>query len=417
MEDYHQEELSLFVSPPADTSLQSREWITYRPVNQVTIASSLEFNIPGQTSTYLDLKRSVLNLKLQIVKENGSVVDPSEVVGPINLPLHTIFSQVDVSLQQTPLSHTGINYPYKAYIDTVLQSNEAMQANLLGSQLFYKDTGNLDDNDGKTGTNGGLFKRYSLTKGSKIVEMEGPLHIDLFQQSKLLINGVSVGIKLHPTRDTFSIITDSITPDYRVKIVDAYFKLCIQRLTSSVLIAHEKLIQDTPAAYPYLRTEIKTTAIATGQFSYSADDIFQSLVPSKLIVGLVPSASFNGDYTKNPFNFKHYDCSFVGLYVDGQSLPSQPMQPNYAADQYMECYRTLALYRNDLNISKQDYKKGYCMYVLDIDPYYAFNTKRKGHCRLELKFAKALPESVILIMYATFPEVLSIDKSRAVYVK
>ncbi|XP_060572999.1 uncharacterized protein F54H12.2-like [Ruditapes philippinarum] len=417
MEDFHQEELSLFVTPPADTSLQSREWITYRPVNQVTNASALEFNIPGHTSAYLDLKRSVLNLKLQIVKGDGSAVDPDEVVGPTNLPLHTVFSQVDVSLQQTPLSHTGINYPYKAYIDTILQSNENMQINLLTSQLFYKDTGDVGTIDGKTGSNGGLFFRYTLTKGSKIVEMEGPLHIDLFQQSKLLINGVSVGIKLHPTRDSFRLITDTVNPEYRVKIVDAYFKLCIQRLASSVLIAHEKLIQDTPAVYPYLRTEIKTTAIASGQFSYSADDIFQGLVPSKLIVGLVPSAAFNGDYAQNPFNFKHYNCSFVGLYVDGQSLPSQPMQPNYTADQYVECYRSLALYRSDLNISKQDYKKGYCLYALDIDPYYSFNTKRRGHCRLELKFAEALPESVTLIMYATFPEVLNIDKARAVYVK
>ncbi|XP_060559446.1 uncharacterized protein F54H12.2-like [Ruditapes philippinarum] len=247
--------------------------------------------------------------------------------------------------------------------------------------------------------------------------MEGPLHIDLFQQSKLLINGVSVGIKLHPNRDPFRLITDVINPDYRVKIVDAYFRLCIQRLSSSVLIAQEKLIQEKLAIYPYLRTEIKTTAIASGQFSYSADDIFQGLVPSKLIVGLVPSAAFNGDYTQNPFNFKHYNCSFVGLYVDGQSLPSQPMQPNYAADQYVECYRTLALYRSDFNISKEDYKKGFCVYALNIDPHYSFNTRRKGHCRLELKFSEALPESGTLIMYATFPDVLNIDKAKAVYVK
>jgi hypothetical protein len=57
MMDYHQEELSLLVTPPADTSIQSREWITYRPVNQVTNSSSLEFNIPSQSSAYLDFKK------------------------------------------------------------------------------------------------------------------------------------------------------------------------------------------------------------------------------------------------------------------------------------------------------------------------------------------------------------------------
>jgi hypothetical protein len=114
----------------------------------------------------LDLKRSVLNLKLQIVKGKGSAVDPDKVEGPINLPLHTVFSHVNVSLQQTPLSHTEINYPYKAYIDTILQSNENTEKNLLAGQLYYKDTGNVGTNDGKTGYINGLFFRYSLTKGS-----------------------------------------------------------------------------------------------------------------------------------------------------------------------------------------------------------------------------------------------------------
>ncbi|XP_053402841.1 uncharacterized protein F54H12.2-like [Mercenaria mercenaria] len=244
--------------------------------------------------------------------------------------------------------------------------------------------------------------------------MEGPLHNDLFQQPKLLINGVSVGIKLHRSRDAFALITDTISPSYRAKIVDAYFRLCIQWLNSDILVAHDKLSQETPAIYPYLRTEIKTTSIAAGQFSYSADDIFQGLIPSKLIVGLVPSAAFNGDYAHNPFNFKHYNCSSTGLYVDGQSLPSQP---NYSADQCTECYRTLTLFRNDINISNKDYKKGYCLYGLYVDPYYSFNTKRKGHCRLELKFAENLPGSVTLIMHATFPEVLNINSARGVYFK
>ena len=83
----------------------------------------------------------------------------------------------------------------------------------------------------------------------------------------------------------------------------------------------------------------------------------------------------------------------------------------------MDCYRTLTQFRKDINLSTDDYKKGYCLYVLDIDPFYTFNTKRRGHCRLELKFAVALPESVTLIMYASFPEILNIDEARAVYVK
>lgn len=40
--------------------------------------------------------------------------------------------------------------------------------------------------------------------------------------------------------------------------------------------------------------------------------------------------------------------------------------------------------------------------------------RRKGHTRLEIKFSKPLPESVVLIFYATFPGLLEIDSGRNV---
>ena len=97
--------------------------------------------------------------------------------------------------------------------------------------------------------------------------------------------------------------------------VDVRFKLCVQRLNGGVLVAHEKLFQEQPATYPYLRSEIKTTSIAPGQYGFSVDDIFQGLVPNKLIVGLVSSAAYTGDYS-SPLYFHPYDCSLVGLYID-----------------------------------------------------------------------------------------------------
>ena len=254
---------------------------------------------------------------------------------------------------------------------------------MLTSQLFYKDVG-PDTSDAKTRHNTGLYRRAYCTVNGKIVDLEGPLMFNLFEQSRLLVNGVSIGIKLWPSLDAFRLISDGVNADEKVQIVDACFKLCVQRLDGGVIVAKEKLIQIQPAIYPYFRTEIKTTSIASRQYSFSADDIFQGLVPSKLIVGLVSSAAYMGDYSKNPFYFRHYDYSSVGFYVDGQSYPSQPLQPNYEAVQYVDCYRTLTLFRNDINVNTKVYMECYSLYVLEVDPYYSFNIKRKGHCRLEL---------------------------------
>ena len=416
MNDCHQSQLNLFTKTPSDTSLKSKEWIEYKPTNQINDTSAINFSITAQSSAYVDLKSSVLNVKLRLANGDGTPMNEAIVAGLVNTPLHSIFRQVDVTFQQTPLSHSGNNYPYKAYIDTILKTNENVQKGELTSQLFYKDVG-PDTDDAKTGPNSGLFNRSLATKGGKVVDLEGSLLIDVFQQPKLLLNGVSIGIKLWPSLDSFRLITDTIKADLKVQIVDASFRLCVQRIDGGLMMAHEKMIKMEPAIYPYLKSDIKTTSIASGQYSFSVDDVFQGLVPCKLIVGLVSSAAYMGDYRKNPFYFRDYDCSSVGFYVDGQSYPSQPLRPNYEANQYIDSYRTLTTFRKDVNIDRYDYTEGYCLYVLEVDPYYSFNIKRKGHCRLEMKFAKPLPESVTLILYATFPEILHIDASRSVYVR
>ena len=411
------EQLKLFTPALTDTSLQSTQWLEYRPINQITETSALEFNISAQTSAYIDLKRSVLNIKLRLVNADNSPIDENVVAGPVNVPLHSVFSQIDVAFQQTPLTHWGVNYPYKAYIDTILKTNKQIQYSKLSSQLFAKDRGVLDTSDVKTGSISGLYERYFATKGGKIVDLEGPILLDVFQQPKLLINGVHLGIKLYPSLNTFRLMSDTQSAAEKVQIVDARFKLCVQHIDNNVLLHHQQMIKNHPATYPYLRTDIKTVSLASGQYSYNVDDLFQGLVPTTLIVGLVSSEGYSGSYKRNPFNFQHYDCSSVGFYVDGQSYPTQPLQPNFEANQYTDCYSTLTQFREDINISIHDYKKGYALYILDIDPFYSFNTKRRGHCRLELKFAKALPESVTLIVYATFPEILSINETRAVFVR
>lgn len=416
-EEFHVQELSIFEPAPTDTSLQSREWIEFRPVNQIADGVALDFNIAAQSVSYIDLKRSVLNVKLRITQADNTPIDDSTNVGLINLPMHTIFRQLDVSFQQTQLGHSGQNYPYKAYIDTLLRTNETIQKSTLTDQLFFKDVWDLDDTDAKSGMNKGLHNRSKYTNGGKIVDLEGPLLLDLFQQSRLIVNGVSINLKLWPSNNAFGIMSHSDSPAEKIQIVDACFKLCVQRLNPAVIVAHEDLIKKSEALYPYLRSEIKPVSIAAGQYSFSADDAFQGLVPSRLIVGMVSSAGYMGDYKKSPFKFQTYDCSSLALYVDGQSLPAKPLQPNYAEGNYVDCHKTLSVFRNDIDINRDDYVKGYCLYVLDLHPYYSFNIKRKGHCRLEIKFAKALPESVTVIMYATFPEILYIDQPRSVFVQ
>ena len=77
----------------------------------------------------------------------------------------------------------------------------------------------------KLAPNTGLYIRYGKTKEGHVVDLEGPLLLDIFQQPKLLINGVHLGIKLYHSHNTFRLMSDSMVPGEKVQIVDAVVKL------------------------------------------------------------------------------------------------------------------------------------------------------------------------------------------------
>ena len=56
----------------------------------------IEFHVSGTGDEYLDLAGTQLFVKAKITKANGTAIYADTQVGPVNLFLHSLFSQVDV---------------------------------------------------------------------------------------------------------------------------------------------------------------------------------------------------------------------------------------------------------------------------------------------------------------------------------
>jgi hypothetical protein len=82
----------------------------YHPINQLTDGATLEFKIPAASTSYLDLKQMQLHVKATITKADGTALvltgEDVDTVGLANEKshLHTMFSHVDMSLQQQPMN-------------------------------------------------------------------------------------------------------------------------------------------------------------------------------------------------------------------------------------------------------------------------------------------------------------------------
>ena len=188
-------ELDLFTIPATQTSFHQGQWIEYHPLSNITDTGPIEFNVSGTGEEYLDLARTQLYVKAKITKANGTALDADTQVGPVNLFLHSLFSQVDVSLNERLISASTNTYPYRAMLESLLNYGEEAKTSQLSMSMFYKDTagkmGIVNPLAADDEANLGLKVRYELTKESHRVDMMGLIHSDIFFQDRLMLNGVN----------------------------------------------------------------------------------------------------------------------------------------------------------------------------------------------------------------------------------
>ena len=211
-------ELDLFSLPMTQTSIEYPQWVEHQPVASIGTGGPIEFLLPGSGDDYLDLANTYLFVRARVLKGDGGRLPAAAPVGPVNNWMHSLFSQFDVSLNRTLVTPSTNTYAYRAYIETLL-SHGAAKNSQLTSALWYKDTaGHMDATDNE---NEGLLKRKDYTTGSRIVDMMGRLHVDLFFQDRYLLNGVDVKIRLVQSKNAFALMAGGDNPDYKISIDEA----------------------------------------------------------------------------------------------------------------------------------------------------------------------------------------------------
>ena len=419
-EEAEADEFSIFHRPRTFTAVEKLYYVNYRPTSQITTDSSpVEFNISGQGIDYIDLSRTKLHVKAKITTADGTNTKESENVSPINLWLHSLWSQIDISLNGKLITSSSNLYPYKSMINVLLNEPTSALGSVLQSQLYYKDSSGIMDAIEPLGSGQmGLFKRYHMSKLSQTVDMEGTLRQDFMDVKRYLINGVNLQIKMFPTRPSFNLMSGTENTDYKVQIEDVFIKVCKVRPNVSIITSHAKVLDHSTAMYPFTKRDVKVSAIPKGQLSFHWDHMFQDKSPNTVVVALVSAEAMNGNYAKNPFNFAIYDLSNIALYVNGEALPAQPLR--ISNGQYITAYNSLFEGRESIgsDITRSDFDGGYALFRFTLEPTHLkenyLDLLKKANLRLELNFAKPLPETVNCLVYSEDNLLLEIDQARNV---
>lgn len=414
-------ELDLFTATPVQLAVEDSTIVEIHPLATITDNSPIEFFINGSGEKYIDLAHTILHVQVKVIKKNGDDLAETDVVGPINYVLNTMFSECSVYLNDKQVA-SQVNYGYRAIMESLLFSSKAAQDTMLTSACFYKDTATKHDD--LTTANTGFTRRKNLSKTSKILDLTGPLHFDLVSQPKLIPNSISIRIKLERQKDAFALM--AANDQYKLKMLSASLYIRKVDVAASVILAHEKALSKGVMKIPIRRVEVKTFALSKSLQSYTLPNAFLSELPSRVIIGLVTNESYNGKISANPFNFTHFNLNYLCLVNNGQMIPAKPYKPDYAESAYARAY--LSMFTNlgryfksqNIPISYQEFPSGYNFYIFDLTPDFASNDSHQsinktGNIAIDLKFASPLTETLNLIVYSEWRSTIEIDLARNVY--
>ncbi len=415
--------LCIFDEQSVQTGITKSTIDDYFPITSIAGGGRIEFHVPGNSETYIDMNDMNIHIKFKITKKTGAAIDDDDEVGLNNLAIATLFKDAILTIGDTQVEGGQQIYPYLAYLHTVMQFQPQAQLSHMTLQGWVRDEATKFD----VNLNDAFKDRQKWTEKGKVCELYGPLFFDLCQQSRPIISQTDLRIKLVPNKTDFSLNGFGGAGKTDFKIVFESVKLFVRRIhvNPSIINAHAEGLTKRNALYPINHTEVITFTIPAGQKSYVKDRLFPVQQPKMLMIAMVDNDAFNGLLTKNPFNFQHYKLNKIVLYRDGESVPGPALTPDYVNNHYSRTYaNTMEVFKyfnmDDSNgLTYEEFSGGYAIYAFDLTAtqdvaadYRDPNTS--NNLRLELGFETDLVETINVIIYAVFDSQIEITQLRDV---
>ena len=445
-------ELDLFSVPPIQSVVESGIWDTATLNSSEKSEGVIEFKY--ESVDYVDLSETLMVLVCSIRQKNKEgntspyLKDDSEAVGPVNNFMHSLFSQITVSLNNKIVENTNGYYPYRSYIENTLNYNVDAKNSHLRSCLYIKDDSNKMNVFNTTATrtvtkkennvevkteepqeiNSGWVNRRQVFITSKDVQLCGALNLSVFNTNKYLLPNIPITVTLTRSKNDFCLMGNKNNIDYMVSIDKCKLFFRKVKIAPSIIDLHLKALHEgNSAKYPIRRISNLALTIKSGSIKSDELQLTSGKIPRRVIVGLVDHAGFSGRFSENPFFFQNFGLTNLTLYVNGVPHPNaNGMDFDFENDNYMIGYHGLhkslhrGVWENGCAISYFEYKNANTFFVFNLTPdlcdFDHFNYPQNGILKLGYTFANELTKTVSLICYFEYDDIIEINKTREVYI-
>lgn len=387
----------------------------------------LEFPITGNPEHYLLFGDSYIHIRIRVVKIDGTKVVATVFVTPVNLLAHALFNQIDVYINEQPVTKSSKLYALKAYIGTVCAYSGVAKKSWLENELYYEDSPGavFDDVNAKTSKNGGLVVRNELAAESRTIDMVFKPHTELFMQNRPIPPSTDVRVRMVRSPSKFCLMTGS-SDEYKVVITYACLHLRVLKMSHTVTLNHkESLLHDKELKYPVDRVKMTSFTVPQNVLSYTRQNVLHGQLPLFIIMGMTTNIAFTGSYTKSPFKFSPFNLTKTYLVVNGRNVPTRPYSLKFddsdkTGMEFARCMRTLSgllkpKYSDVGNgISREMYADGFTLIPFILYPTYdsgSLALVKEGTVQLEMEFGSVTSEVINVVLFIQYENTITIGRN------
>ena len=324
--------------PVVDDVLSSHEQEIYATTS--LDENCIEFEFQTDRIYYVDLRQTYLALKLKLFRGRGYETyntkeikkehkeeakaekeeaveenDPLSLVTHVNNILHSIFSNVEVYINNQQIYNSNGLYAHKSYISNNFKGAISEYKGLLHCEGY--DYEKFPDEIMEATLAESFFtRRMKMLSRPDGFMLYGKLGIDFFSTSELLYPNMKGRLRLIRARPNFYMISDN--PNVSLGILGC--SLYTRRIAFKDDY-HKKRIDMfayTPVEFKYLESLAKILIIPARRNQLIQENIFKNAPVRRIGIAVSTNSAFTGSYTENPFWYQQFELRQNRILRGGQ---------------------------------------------------------------------------------------------------
>ena len=428
--------LDLFSRPAVQLAVLERNTQEFRPVvAQAKVDNPVEFIIHSGSDEMLDLSETRMRMKLKLDvnkiknsdnKKENMTQGEWQKIWPVANILNSIWKQIDIQINDRPVTNSQQMHAFKAYLDTLTGFSSDSKKGFLSASGWVDQEYTSTGEETASGREEWLLPSPGTLNTSKEIQFYGPLNSELLYQGRALVAGSRLKITCIPqTNPGFYIknLNGNSTHTYTITpvIEDLVLEMTTLKIESKALEAQKTMLKTVPAVYPFTRSEVKVFNIPSGKTYYNIAQVQSGTLPSRALVCFIPNKALVGDFATNPFKFAHQNLSYLCFHKNGKMFPQQPFKPDFTKGldmrEMLSVYTTLREATTDscMTINRKDWRDHSMVLGVNFTPECSAGCLSEGHVNeddkgtlsLELQFSAATTDMYALV-YLEYESTLEI---------